>query len=210
MDDRFESQAQTLNNPERTRIFLQTFKTVKCNNPECVFRVDIDIDPSPFQEITQCSFFHDESDQRRQPYVPTNPLALQYSQFPRDCDPNGCLNDMEYLFHPLNYHQFQCVNHRPNRKTDCLSKYCPYYHQITEKIDMKIINQSVAKKDIFSEIKSSLSEADAHVAKFLKMVKEDQEQKKNVFALAFKAKKQKVVQPQKQLETTPGRQTLDS
>lgn len=72
MDERFESQAQILNNPERIRIFLQTFKTIKCNNPDCLFRVDIELAPSPFHDIIQCCFFHDESDQRRQPYVPTN------------------------------------------------------------------------------------------------------------------------------------------
>lgn len=105
---------------------------------------------------------------------------------------------MEYLFHPLNYHQFQCINHRPNRKTECQSKYCPYYHQITDKINMKIINQNVTKRDIFSEIRASLSETDQCVTKFLKLVKEDQEQKKNVLTLVEKPKKQKVVQQQRE------------
>lgn len=139
MNDRIESQAQNLNSPEKIRIFLQTFKTVKCIKPDCVFRDDLNASVNLFHDIKQCCFFHSDDDRRRSPFIPNNSKLLLYSNYSLDMDSNGCRNDMEYLYHPLNYLRNECINHRPNRKMKCKAKYCPYFHHNTEKLNVKIL-----------------------------------------------------------------------
>lgn len=179
MNDRIESQAQNLNSPEKIRIFLQTFKTVKCNKPDCVFRKDVGGVASPFHDIKQCCFYHDQSDFRRSPFIPQNSKQLLYSNFPIEMDSNGCRNDMEYLYHPLNYQRNECVNHRPNRKLKCTAKYCPYYHQNTERLNVKILLQNLNKNDVFSKIQEYLQSIGEYSGKYLQALAEDRKLSKS-------------------------------
>lgn len=91
-----------------------------------------------------------EDDKRRCPFVTPHPeggpFTLAYSQFMADIDPNGCLNDFEYLFHPLNYKVQACVSPK------CEWSFCPYYHSPTEKDLAHKMTHSLKRVDVFTEL----------------------------------------------------------
>lgn len=55
-------------------------------------------------------------------------LKMAYNHYHQEIDPDGCQNDFEYLYHPINYKVTQCL-----ALTFCTRPFCPHYHSATEK-----------------------------------------------------------------------------
>lgn len=93
-------------------------------------------------------------DKRRRPFLASSEDSeskqLAYSHFTRDIDTNGCLNDMEYLFHPLNYKTSQCPSNV------CERKYCPFYHSSQEKDVAAALITGVQRVDVLNDIMKTI------------------------------------------------------
>ena len=94
-------------------------------------------------------------DKRRPPFASSAadsaPPTLLYSQFMVDVDDNGCQNDLEYLFHPLNYKSQACEAGK------CDWAYCPYYHSQAEREMVSKLVHSVKRIDVFHDLVNEMN-----------------------------------------------------
>ena len=143
------------------RLFLETYKTKPCLDPDCPFNQP---NPEPFSDIRECPNYHGPEDKRRNPFDKQTPTKLVYSHYMKELDPGGCLNDVEFMYHPLNFLRFECQNHKPSRKIICKVKYCPFYHQNSERRRMKALAGTLEPyEDIFTKVKTELDKLDTFV-----------------------------------------------
>lgn len=108
-----------------------------------------------FEDPMDTFGYWSSEDKRRRPFMESSEQSglgqLAYSQFMRDIDSNGCLNDMEYLFHPLNYKTTQCQGN------PCVRGYCPFYHSDAEKEAAATLIAGVERVDVLNDIMITIS-----------------------------------------------------
>ena len=153
MNERTNKKAQIT--IEKLRAFLQSYKTTPCSEPNCKF-LDSNIAEHLFSDIRECKHFHGSLDQRRPPFSSAGAQKLTYSRYMAQVDKGGCLNDIEYMYHPLNFMRTECHHHRPNRKSFCELEHCPFYHQASDKSLVRKLLSSFEQEDVFSRIKENL------------------------------------------------------
>ena len=90
--------------------FLYVYKTQQCYHSSSCF-------------LSNCKFYHDETDQRRVPSFHPD-TGFSYSE---QVGEGGCLNGLEELYHPMKYKTELC-----GRRTNCGGKLCPYAHGTKE------------------------------------------------------------------------------
>lgn len=135
-------------NPVVTKFFqiLNNFKTEECNRTECPFYSKT---AKPFSDIRKCFNYHSEEDRRRMVFnVKGKTVNMHYTKFMKEIDPNGCLNDIEYEYHPHNFKTIPC----PIKEKKCNNLMCPNYHSDEEKDTAEIMRSSFISRTVFSKI----------------------------------------------------------
>ena len=129
---------------DKIRDLLDNFKTKKSGHSN----QEDDGFGDPFQEAEYSS----EEERRRPPFEIGNPKRLLYSQFMEEIDPYGCLNNMEYLFHPLNYKTLEC-----SETIECKRQYCPFFHTQAEKEEMVKFATELESDNFFELLSKELA-----------------------------------------------------
>ncbi len=109
---------------------FRTFKTEKCQEKLCPCYKQISDNFKPPDDFAECFYFHNHTDQRRDPFnndpIPTIQYEYYYSntQYIKP-EKRECLNLIEYLYHPKAFKTTRCI--------ECRGYCCPDYHNEEEK-----------------------------------------------------------------------------
>jgi len=114
---------------------IQKYKTNRCTNLDCKYN-QVSLSPKTGDGLMQydCCYFHSQIDHRR-PVLHKNKASKNYSTnyspylaltcLTEEDTLKHCLNEFEYLYHPLNFKRIEC---QLNKNQKCNTLYCPYYH----------------------------------------------------------------------------------
>lgn len=122
---------------------LEIYKTKNCDRKECIFHRQKVHESDPLLQ-NECISSHNKGDLRRPPFAPApgkkGRFLLNYSQYfspeftknqiTKSSSDKHCLNDYEYLYHPLNYKTKPCEIAKGGGF--CKSHFCVYFHSPEE------------------------------------------------------------------------------
>ena len=108
---------------------MLTYKVTKCPKKDCKYFM---LSSQFFDDMTDCEYYHFDDDKRRNPFVmvdgkPQYNQPMLYDNTLCETDKSSCLNQSEYMYHPLNFQTMEC------ELDDCSNKFCSFYHTEEEK-----------------------------------------------------------------------------
>lgn len=183
MGGKKESKNDRLSSRQQVIQLLASFKVKRCVEEECPFNSD---DPPLFSDLGACDNFHGIFDQRRNPFESSEASVVVYCNQMEEVEMLGCFNDFEYLYHPFNFRQTECPNHRPNRCSPCTLSNCPFYHTLEERNLARKIFENIPRIGFISSSIECLNEINEFLQQKSRSLSREDKQRRRKASMQIK------------------------